>query len=86
MQTHHKRFFDSLDFENHVRDANGVDLEDKDLGEALGVLDSITEDRLEEYENSQEYTPPSRERREARQRAEYRLQQIEDAPPVSGTH
>jgi len=85
MQTQNKRFLETIDWENHVKDANAVDLEDKDLDEALSLLGTITEDRLEQYQENQEHTPPSRERREARERAEYRVQQIEDKPPVSGT-
>jgi len=85
MQAQNRRFLDSLDFENHLQDANAVDGEDRDVEEMLDVLGTITEDRLDEYEDRQHFTPPSRERREARERAEYRLQQIEDHPPVSGT-
>jgi hypothetical protein len=86
MQPQNRRFFDSIEWENHVSDANGVSGEDRGVDEMLSILDTITEDRLGEYEDSLHYTSPSRERREARERAEYRIQQKEDHSPISGTH
>ena len=85
MQTQNRRYLDSIEWENHLRDGSAVDCSDKDLDEALDVLSSITEDRLGEYQENQHFTPPSRERREARERAEYRIQQTKDHAPVSGS-
>jgi len=52
----------------------------------LRVLSMITQDRLDEYKESLRYTSPSRERREAREKAEYRIQHQTDHSPISGTH
>jgi len=59
----------------HGSDLPVVEGEDKDIGEMLDQLRRRSADRLKEYEDNQEFTPPSRKRREARQKAEYRIQQ-----------
>ena len=51
-----------------------VEGEDKDIEEMLEELKRRTEERLEEFEDRQEFTPPSKERREARQKAQYRIE------------
>jgi len=51
-----------------------VEGEDKPIGEMLKELHRRSEDRLEEFEERQQFTPPSRERREARQKAQHRIQ------------
>jgi len=86
MQPQNKRFLGSIDWENHIQDANAVDGEDRDVDEMLSILSTISEDRLDEFEDRQHYTPPSRERREAKKRAEHRIQQQTDHAPISGTH
>ena len=58
----------------HGEDRPVVDCEDKSLDEALSELGRRVEDRLDEYEERQEFTKPSRKRREAREKAEYRIQ------------
>lgn len=74
MQRQNRRFFDSLEWAGwHGNDRPVVDCEGKDIDQALKELDRRVEGRLEEYEENQHYTKPSRERREARRRAEYRI-------------
>jgi len=50
-----------------------VEGEDKNVEEMLDELRRRSADILEEYEDRQEFKKPSRERREARQKAEYRI-------------
>ena len=86
MQPQHRRFLDSLDYDGwHGNDRPVVDGEGKDIDEMLDELNRRVSGRLREFKNNQEFTPPSRERREARQRAEYHIQQADDHAPVSGT-
>jgi len=58
----------------HGNDLPVVEGEDKDVDEMLDELRRRAADRLEEHEDRQEFTPPSRERREAKQKAEHRIQ------------
>jgi len=51
-----------------------VEGEDKPVDEMLSELRRRASDRIEEYEDRQEFKKPSRERREARQKAEHRIQ------------
>ena len=87
MQKQNRQFFDTLDWNGwHGNDRPVVDGEDKGVDAMLDELRRRVGDRLDEYEDSRQFTKPSRERREARQRAEYKIQQLPDAPEVSGTH
>lgn len=52
-------------------------VEGEDIDEMLDELDRRAQDRLEEYQEREAFTPPSRERREARQKAEYRIERGE---------
>lgn len=51
-----------------------VEGEDKDIEEMLEELKRRTEERLEEFEDRQEFKKPSRERREAKERKRHRIQ------------
>ena len=87
MQKQNRQFFDTLGWDGwHGNDRPIVDGEDKDVDTMLDELRRRTDDRLSEYEDSQEFTKPSRERREARQKAEYKLSKLPGAPANSGTH
>jgi len=75
MQTQHKRFLDSIEWNGYFgTDGRLVKGDDKDLDSMLEELDRKTRGILEEYEDRQQFTPPSRERREAKQKAEHRIQ------------
>lgn len=52
-------------------------VEGEDIDEMLDELDRRAQDRLEEYQEREEFTQPSRKRREARQKAEYRIERGE---------
>ena len=90
MQQHHREFFDSLDWENHLQDATGVEREppngsERDIDTMLSILETISEDRLEEWAENQHYTPPAERRRQEREAHEHKLSKIADKPAISGT-
>jgi hypothetical protein len=49
-------------------------VEGEDIDEMLDELDRRAQDRLEEFEERQSFTPPSKERREAKERKCHRIQ------------
>ena len=76
---------DDIGWENHIQDANQVDGEDRDVDEMLDILSTISEDRIEEFEENRYYTPPAERRKEERQAREHMLNSLPDKPPVSGS-
>lgn len=86
MQNQHKRLLDRIDWDGwRGTDGRHVDCEDKDLDSALSLLERMTEEIIEDYGNSQRFTPPSRKRREAKQRARYRQQKRVADRPTRGS-
>jgi len=86
MQTQHRRLLNSIDWTGWSgTDGRHVDCEDKDLDTALSQLGRMTEEIIDEYEDSRSFTSPSKKRREARQRARYEQQKRAQDRPTRGS-
>ncbi|MCS3827452.1 ribosomal protein S21 [Salinibacter ruber] len=86
MQPQHKAFLKSLDWTGwQGTDGRHIDCEDKDLNAALDQLSRMTQEIIDEYEERQSFTSPSKERRDARQKAEYRQQKRARDRPTRGS-
>ncbi len=86
MQTHYEALLDRIDWNGwQGTDGRHVDCENRDLDSALDQLGRMTEEIIEDYEDSQEFTSPSKERREARQRAKYEQQKRVADRPTRGS-
>lgn len=86
MQAQHERFFESIDWDGwNGTDGREVSAHDKDLDSALKQLDRQADEILEEYRERQSFTPPSKERRDARQKAKHRQQKRTKDRPTRGS-
>lgn len=87
MQPQHEAFLETLDWDGWSgTEGRTVDAEDRELGSALDQLRRQTEGILDEYEERQSFTSPSRERREAKQKAKYEQQKrTRDRPKGRGS-
>lgn len=87
MQPQHRRFFESLDWDGwRGNDGRLTGAMKQDLDAALDQFRRQTQGILDEYEERQSFTKPSRERREARQRAKYKQQKrTRDRPKGRGS-
>lgn len=73
MQTHHERFFDSIEWSGcHITDQPHVTQDELRGGDVDEMLEKLSRrmhknGRLDEFEQRQSYTKPSEQRREERQ-------------------
>lgn len=86
MQPQHKALLDSLDWTGwQGTDGRRVNAKDKDLDAALDELGRMTEEIIDEYEDRQSFTSPSKKRRDARQKARYQQQKRAHDRPTRGS-
>lgn len=76
MTNRHAAFLDSIGWDGWKGRAGRQVAVEEELDAALDRLGRQVEEVLEEYQHRQSFTPPSRERREARQGTEYKLDQL----------